>query len=61
MDMDLLVGPVELWSYGEMLVVLALTKDIFDLALAAVGQEDILGGPLVTVGDYDSFSEDLCV
>ena len=61
MHVDLLVGPMVLGTYGEMFVVLALTEYRFDVALAAVGQKDVFGGPLVPVGDHDPLTEDLRV
>ena len=55
--MDLVVGPMVLRAYGEVLVVFALAKYCFDLALAAVGEKDVLGGPVVSVGDHDPLTE----
>ena len=43
MHVDLLVGPMVLGADGEMFVILALTEYRFDVALAAVGQKDVLG------------------
>jgi len=59
MHVDFLVGPVVLGPESQVLVVFDLAKDGFDLALAPVGQDDILGGPLVTVRDNDPLAEDL--
>ena len=59
MDADLLVSPVVLWAHGQVTDIFELAKDGFRPALPSMGQNDLLRGPRVPIGDEDSLAEDL--
>ena len=57
MNSDLLVRPVMLWLPLDAVFILHLTKRCFDVVLAPVGQDDLVGAPVVVVGKQECLAE----
>lgn len=56
-DMEFLVGPVELGTQRDVDGILEVREDGFDISLTAVGVNDVGGGPVVAIGDEDDAAE----
>ena len=56
-DVELLVGPVELGSYGQMMGIFEVAEGVFDAGLGVVGVDDVFGRPIVAVGHQDAETE----
>ena len=57
-DMDLLVGPMVLWTRRHMFIVFELAKSFLHFALSAIGKYNVFIGPIVPIGYQNSFAED---
>src|SRR6266540_7253022 len=60
-DMELLVGPVELGTQGDVDGILEVCEDGFHIGLPAVGTNDVGRVPVVAVGDEDDAAERVVV
>jgi hypothetical protein len=58
-DADLGLGPVEHRGGSDEMEVFELAEAGLDVALGAVGGDDVGDRPVVAVGDQDPFAEDL--
>ena len=56
-DVELLVGPMELGTESNVGGILEVSEDSFDDSLPAVGADDIGRGPIVAIGDEDDTSQ----
>jgi hypothetical protein len=60
-DMELLVGPMELGTQRDMDGVFEVCKDGLHIGLSSVGANDVGGGPVIAIGDEDDPAEGLVV
>src|SRR6266542_2240162 len=56
-DMEFLVGPVELGTQGDVDGILEVCEDGFHIGLSAVGTNDVGGVPVVAICDEDDAAE----
>src|SRR6185295_4197229 len=60
-DMEFLVGPVELGTQRDVDGILEVCEDGFDIGLSAVGTNDVGRVPVVAIGDEDDAAEGVVV